>query len=147
MKLTDALIAEHGVFYIFFDQVLAVASSGASVDQLKCVTRVLSAAVETHAGLEEALLFPALEPHLGTGGPLAVMRDEHADVKQALEQMEGIRDAGDGAERVVRALHHLRDHFQKEESVLFSIARQILDDETQNRLGEAWAEARRVTVA
>ena len=40
-----------------------------------------------------------------------------------------------------------KDHFQKEEEVLFSMARQTLDEETQIRLGKAWAEARRVTIA
>ena len=46
-----------------------------------------------------------------------------------------------------RALSIVRNHFQKEEEVLFSIARQTLDEETQIRLGKAWAETRRVTIA
>ena len=48
---------------------------------------------------------------------------------------------------VTRALSIVRNHFQKEEEVLFSIARQTLDEETQIRLGKAWAETRRVTIA
>ena len=39
-----------------------------------------------------------------------------------------------------------RSHFQKEEQVLFPMARRLLGDEELTRLGSAWAEARRVTI-
>ncbi len=147
MKLTDALLGEHGVFYALFDQIEAVTATATSVVQIQQATVALSAVVLSHANLEEELLFPALETHLGTTGPLAVMRTEHDDIKHALRQIEEAQDFDDGANCVARALSILRDHFQKEEEVLFSIARQTLDEETQIRLGKAWAEARRVTIA
>ncbi len=147
VKLTDALLGEHGVFYAFFDQIEAVAATATSVLQIREATVVLSAVVLSHANLEEELLFPALETHMGTTGPLAVMRTEHDEIEHALRQIGEARNLDDGADSVARALSILRDHFQKEEEVLFSIARQTLDEEMQIRLGKAWAEARRVTIA
>jgi hemerythrin-like domain-containing protein len=147
VKLTDALLGEHGVFYAFFDQVEAVTATATSVAQIREATVTLSAVVLSHANLEEELLFPALETHLGTTGPLAVMRTEHDEIEHALRQIEKAQDLDDGADCVARALSILRDHFRKEEVVLFSIARQTLDEETHIRLGKAWAEARRVTIA
>ncbi len=147
MKLTDALLGEHGVFYAFFDRIEAIAGAATSVAQIQEATAALSAVILSHANLEEELLFPALEAHMGTTGPLAVMRTEHDEIEHALRQIEAAQNLDDGADCVARALSILRDHFQKEEEVLFSIARQTLDEETQIRLGAAWAEARRVTIA
>jgi hemerythrin-like domain-containing protein len=84
---------------------------------------------------------------MGTTGPLAVMRSEHDEIEHALRQIEAAQNLDEGADCIARAVSILRDHFQKEEEVLFSIARQTLDEETQIRLGQAWAEARRVTIA
>ncbi len=147
MKLTDALLGEHGVLYALFDQAEALTATATSVVQIQEAMVALSAVILSHSNLEEELLFPALEAHMGTTGPLAVMRTEHDEIDQALRQIEAARNLDDGAECVARVLSILRDHFQKEEEVLFSIARQTLDEETQVRLGTAWAEARRVTIA
>jgi hemerythrin-like domain-containing protein len=147
MKLTDALIGEHGLFYALFDQIEAVVAAATSVAQLQETTLVLRTAILSHSELEDELLIPILEPHMGTEGPLAVMRAEHDEIKSALQQLEEARNLEDGVDCVARVLSLLRDHFQKEEEILFSVARQVLDDETQIRLGKAWAEARRVTIA
>ena len=147
MKLTDALLGEHGVLYVLFDRIEAVAASAASVAQIHEAAAVLSAVILSHANLEEELLFPALETHLGTTGPLAIMRAEHDEIEHALGQIEEAQDLDDGTDCVTSALSLVRDHFQKEEEVLFSVARQALDDETLLRLGKAWAVARRVTIA
>lgn len=101
----------------------------------------------SHAKLEEELLFPALEPHMGKNGPLAVMRDEHNRLELALRRIEEARDKAEGIASVADALSLARDHFEKEELVLFSMARQLLDDESEVRLGGAWAATRRVAIA
>jgi iron-sulfur cluster repair protein YtfE (RIC family) len=142
--LTDVLLGEHAVLYTLFDQIEAGAVADlASVQQAAVV---LGAVVEPHAKLEEELLFPALEPHLGPGGPLAVMRAEHDEFRQALRRMTDLSDVHEGIDCLTQALDLLRGHFQKEEQVLFSMARQMLDNETQLRLSKAWAAARRVTI-
>ncbi len=147
MKLTDALLGEHGVCYALFDQIEAATATATSVVQIRKATVALSAVVLSHANPEEELLFPALEMHMGTTGPPAVMRTGHEEIEHALRQIEAAQNLDHGADCVARALSMLRDHFQKEEEVLFSMARQMLDEETQVRLGKAWAEARRVTIA
>lgn len=147
VKLTDALLGEHGVFYALFDQIEAAAAGATSVTRVQEATVVLRAVVRSHANLEEELLFPVLEPLMGADGPLAVMRAEHDEIGRALQRIEDMRDPDDASASVSRALNLVRNHFQKEEVVLFNVARQVLDDETQIRLGRAWAEARGVTIA
>jgi hemerythrin-like domain-containing protein len=144
VKLTDALLGEHGVFYVLFNQIEEIAAIESPLAQIRGATTVLGAMVDSHATLEDELLFSAIEPHLGTGdGPLAVMRAEHEEMARLLEQ---IKDADD-ADQVEEALSAARSHFQKEERVLFPMAQHLLGDEALTRLGKSWAKARRVTIA
>ena len=147
MKLTDALLGEHGVFYALFDQLESAATAAAGGTRVQEIATAVGAVLQSHANLEEDLLFPTLEPFIGEDGPLAVMRAEHNEIEQALKQIEDMSDPDDATDAVSQALDLIRDHFRKEEEVLFAMAGQMLDDETQIRLGKAWAEARRVTVA
>lgn len=145
MKLTDALLGEHAVFYVLFSQIEELASIDGSMAQIRAATTVLAAVVESHAGLEEELLFPALEPHLGReGGPLAVMRAEHEEIARLLWCIEEADEEHEAMLAVVAALANCRDHFHKEEQVLFPMALELLDEDTLISLGRSWAEARAV---
>jgi iron-sulfur cluster repair protein YtfE (RIC family) len=147
VKLTDALLGEHGTFYVLFSQIEKIAAIQGPLAQIRGATTVLGAMVGSHASLEEELLFSAPEPHLGTGdGPLAVMRSEHEELARLLQQIEDAVDADQVILWIEEALSVARSHFQKEERVLFPMAQQLLGDETLTRLGRAWAEARRVTL-
>lgn len=146
MKLTDALLGEHGAFYALFNEVEALTSFAETHTQVQSATMVLNALVMSHATLEDELLFTALEPHLGKAGPLSVMRAEHEEIEQALVRIEDAKTLEEAAEWVRPALAIARDHFQKEEQVLFRMAEQLLDEETLVRLGQTWASARGVSV-
>jgi hemerythrin-like domain-containing protein len=147
VKLTDALIGEHGAFYTLFDGIEEIATRESAVAIILGTTAVLQAMVESHAALEDELLFTALEPHLGKhDGPLAIMRAEHEEMKRLVLQIEEAIDCDEAILLVKEALSAARRHFQKEEQVLFPMARSLLGDEELTRLGSAWAEARRVTI-
>jgi hemerythrin-like domain-containing protein len=148
VKLTDALLGEHGVFYVLFNHIEEIADIEGPLAQIRGATTVLEAMVDSHATLEDELLFSALVPHLGTdSGPLAVMRTEHEEMARLLEQIEDADDTDQIVLWIEEALSAARSHFQKEERVLFPMAQHLLGDEALTRLGRAWAEARRVTIA
>ncbi len=146
MKLTDALLGEHGAFYALFDEIEALARSAGTHAQVQGSAAVLNALVRSHAMLEDELLFTALEPHLGEAGPLAVMRTEHEQIENALIGVEDASSLKEAAESVLPALAMARSHFQKEERVLFPMAEQVLDEEILTRLGWSWASARGVSI-
>ncbi len=75
------------------------------------------------------------------------MRAEHEEMARLLEQIEDADDADQVILWIEEALSAARSHFQKEERVLFPMAQHLLGDEALTRLGRAWAEARRVTIA
>jgi iron-sulfur cluster repair protein YtfE (RIC family) len=147
MKLTDALLGEHGAFYILFDQIETIAASESAMAQSRGATTVLEAMVGSHATLEDELLFSALEPHLGKAqGPLAVMRAEHAELERILAHIQDEPDENRAILWIPEALRIARDHFHKEEQVLFPMAERILGDDILNQLGAKWAKARCVNV-
>ena len=147
MKLTDALLGEHGAFYMLFDEIEEIAATESAVAQLHGATTVLEAMVTSHATLEERLLFSALEHYLGKEeGPLAALHAEHEEMERMLAYMQEDPDVDRAILWISEALSAARSHFQKEERILFPMARRLLGDETLSRLGSVWAEARRVTI-
>jgi hemerythrin-like domain-containing protein len=147
MKLTDALLGEHGAFYVLFDLIEEIAATQSALAQLLGTTTILESMVYSHARLEEELLFSALEPHLGReDGVLAVMYDEHKEMERMLGYIEKIPDVDQAILWIPEALGAARNHFQKEEQVLFPMAQSVVGDETLSRLGRAWAETRGVTI-
>ena len=116
---------------------------------LEIVNFITTFADQYHHGKEETLLFPALERCGITreGGPLGVMEYEHqvereliADLEQAIElYQEGDVEA---AQRFVEAgrayLRLLVGHIEKEDSILFRIGDEVLDDEDKAALAASF---------
>ncbi len=144
MRITDALLGEHGVIVELLDHVDRCAS-GWNLDEAREGGASLAAVLRPHAAVEEELLFDELERALGHEPvPLAVLRLEHEEIEAILVELTS---AGSGEElqpRFARLVELVEDHFAKEEGILFPLARQHLDEATLNRLGSRWAESRRV---
>lgn len=144
MKIIEALLGEHGVFYAQFDHLERTVPAAPALELVQSQAALLTAALATHAGLENELLFSALDPHLGQMGPLAVMRMEHDEIESTLGQVQEARDLAQAQRLVLHAVRVARDHFAKEEQVLFPMAQQVLDGERLAQLGAQWAERRSV---
>ena len=147
MKLTDALRGEHGVFYAQFTHLQNVVTDGTTPAQVRSQIALLAAALEPHARLENDLLFTALEPHLGPMGPLAVMRMEHDEIEAGLARLQQVQDVEHARHLLQQLLQLAREHFTKEEHVLFAMAEQSLSAEELTRLGVQWAQRRGVHIA
>lgn len=147
MTLTDALLGEHAVIYALLDHVEQELTRLEALTDVQRLTRTLAAALISHARVEDQLLFSALEAHLGREGPLACMRQEHAELEAAIEDVASAATWRAAAERLRYALQAARDHFIKEERVLFLMARQFMSERDLERLGDNWAAARGVALA
>ncbi len=82
-----------------------------------------------HFRMEEEILFPALQAGGGPAGPVQVMRMEHAQMNDLLEQMAGAlaaRDAQSYGGIGETLLIVMQQHNHKEEQILYPIADQIL---------------------
>ena len=89
------------------------------------------------------LLFVAMEGPLGpNGGPLAVMREEHDEVEATLVRLTEVTDAQQATELAAHLSEVAREHFAKEERMVFPMAEQLLGEETLLDLGAQWAAQR-----
>lgn len=81
--------------------------------------------LERHITFEETLLFPLFEARAGARGPIAVMRLEHAHIREALRALlvEATRDE---AIETLAAL--LGEHNAKEERVLYPLFDEMTSD-------------------
>ncbi len=146
MQITQALLGEHGVLYALFEYVENDLAGMETLAEVQRAAAALTATLGSHARIENEILFPSLEPQLGPGGPLPVMREEHDEIEDALGDVASAASRDAAARRIRYALQIARDHFAKEEQVLFAMAQQMLDGAELDRMGAMWAEARKVRV-
>jgi hemerythrin-like domain-containing protein len=101
---------------------------------------------------EETYLFPALQHHgiQRHGGALGLIEMEHANERGVTEEMrraiEGYKEIDPNArQRFVEAAHRYSDlllpHIEHEDSLLFRIADEVLDEEEIKSLSEAFKQA------
>jgi hemerythrin-like domain-containing protein len=145
MKITQGFLGEHAVFYAQFSHLEKAVPTADNLGEVLAQTALLDAALESHANLEEELLFVHLEPHLGTqGGPLAVMRAEHDEIKGGLSQLPQLQNLDEAQNLLLHIIAVAREHFAKEERILYQMAEQTLGEEKLTQLGSEWARQRNV---
>ena len=102
------------------------------------------AQTETHFRFEEEILFPALEAASPmAGGPVSVMRMEHAQMRELFGELRTATEKRDSAllhDVVETLLLLMQQHNMKEENVLYPIADQSLVEGLLER-SEAFTEA------
>lgn len=110
--------------------------------------RYIGSEIRCHNEREEQYLFPALDRHVS--GPPGAMRHEHRELWRAFnELLKAVRDVEDGRLRgssirelvqlVNYIVDHLRDHIDKENTVLYPMAKRLLTAEEYHTLGAALA--------
>lgn len=147
MKLTDALLGEHGVLVDMLGELDGLTSRAESAHEVAVAVEVPAAALLQHAKVEDELLFPALEAVAGKQGITTAMRAEHVEIDALVAR---VRSAS-SLEECLRALDELlektREHFEKEEQILFPMIEREIGDTRLEALAEKWAALRRVTIA
>jgi len=141
MRITDALLGEHGVLYALFDHVEGELDDGADpAPHAALLRRVLHA----HATAEDELLFDEMAARVdGDGGPAGAMIREHREVADLLERTRYA--GGDELRELLREVTALaRSHFRREEEAAFPLAEELFDAGRLGELGAAWGERRAV---
>ncbi len=146
MKITDAFLGEHAVFYAQFAECEDIVDR-ADLESLRHMAAVIASGLDTHSKLEDELLFGPLSAHVGDDlGIFQLMEQEHTQIANLLGQVATARTAGRAGELLVEMIAAARAHFEKEEQVAFPRAEQLLGAAELQRLGRAWSNARGVAV-
>ncbi len=95
--------------------------------------------MERHFRMEEEVLFPALLNAGGPAGPVQVMRMEHAQMNELIEQMAGAladKDSKEYGGLSETLLIVMQQHNLKEEQILYPIADRVLAAARETLIGQ-----------
>lgn len=145
MKITDAFLGEHGVFYAQLDHLDAVLDGEPGLEAVQGLAGLLASALAPHASLENELLFDlaAARPG-GEGGPMEAMHGEHDEIEALLAGVLEATDAERARGDLREVLDRAREHFRREEEMAFRVAEKLLGAEELEELGREWARRRDV---
>ena len=147
MKITDILLAEHAVFHNLFDYVERIAPRLKTVAEIKLLGAVLEAAMHPHAKTEDELLMGPLEHSLEQIGQSETFHDEHEEIEQKLAAVQKAQQFKQARLLLLQVVQRSREHFDKEERIVFPLAEQLLKTGTLSSLGEQWLKRREMTTA
>jgi hemerythrin-like domain-containing protein len=147
VKLTEALLGEHGVFYAQFDRLDEKLPVCRDVPEVREQAALLASALVSHARLEDELLFPAMSRASADPGLLEAMEAEHGEIADRLSRAQGTADLAMARNELLEAVSLARDHFAKEERLAFPLADELLGAAVLQELGAAWALRRDVFLA
>ncbi|MBI5688371.1 MAG: hemerythrin domain-containing protein [Verrucomicrobia bacterium] len=151
MKPTEILSSEHRVIEQVLDcleRIISEANADGRLDSASArdaISFFRTFADQCHHGKEEVHLFPAMEAKgfPRDGGPTGVMLAEHESGRVCVRTMsEAIDAAAEGDRAALRRFAEagagyiglLRQHIEKEDHCLFSMANEVLTDEDQAEL-------------
>lgn len=144
MKITEALQAEHMVFHNLFDHIEKRVPHLKNLHAVQALAVVLDGVLGEHGMVEDELLMVPLEESLGHLGQLENFHDEHEEIDDALRKLKTCRDLKTGKALLLRAVQRSREHFDKEERVVFPLIEKQLKVKTLTGLAARWAQKRQV---
>lgn len=147
MKITDILLAEHAVFHNFFDHIEKTAPRLRSVQEIKLLASSLTAIMDSHTHTEDDLLIEPLEHSLEQMGQSETFHEEHDEIEIKLAAVKNARDLKQARSLLLQAVQRAREHFDKEERIVFPLAGRLLKAKTLSDLGDEWLHRREMTLA
>ncbi|MBV8223251.1 MAG: hemerythrin domain-containing protein [Candidatus Eremiobacteraeota bacterium] len=148
MDILSVLKEEHRTVAGMLDEVQQCEPEDARIDEL---ASTIESELTAHAALEERLFYPELRDR-------ADEVDERVDVFEAYTEHELVkhllallksgrkRDELFKAELLVLG-ESVKHHVREEESTIFSMARELLDEDELDELGEKWQRAKQRLVS
>ena len=147
MKITEILMAEHAVFHNLFDHVEAVVPRLKTLAEVKSLGQVISKLTEPHSRTEDELFIEPLEHCFDHLGQKDTFHHEHELIEQALEKVQKARDLKTARKFLLGAVAASRNHFDKEERVVFPLAERVLKAKTLSSLGDEWMKRREAVLS
>jgi hemerythrin-like domain-containing protein len=144
MKITDVLRAEHAVFHNLFDHIERAVPRLKTLAEVRALATVAETVLAPHSKTEDDLFMEPLEHCFDQIGQQETFHDEHRMIDAELARVHKARDLKTARLMLVRAMAMSREHFDKEERIVFPLAERVLKAKTLSELGEAWLRRREV---
>ncbi len=143
MKITEALLAEHVVFHNLFDHIESILPKLKTVAEVHALAGVLDATLQAHSLVEDKLLIEPLEHCFAEIGQQETFHDEHEEIDEQLKSVLSSPNLKTTRRLLQIAVVACRNHFDKEERLIFPMAEKALKSRTLSILGESWMRQRK----
>ena len=142
MKITEALMAEHVVFQTLFDHIERTTPKLQSLAEVKSLAAVLESTLSAHSRTEDTLLIEPMDHCLEQMGQADRFHQEHREIDSSLAEIRAARQVKSARSLLLRAVAYSRNHFDKEERILFPLAEKVLKARTLRTLACDWMKQR-----
>ena len=142
MKITEALFAEHLVFHNMFDHIEDATPGFKTLGEVKAIAAVMESMLKSHSDTEDDLFLGPLEHCFEQIGQRDAFLEEHLEMDGNLQRVLQATRLKDAQQLLLRAVRHSRQHFDREERIVFPMAEQMLKQKTLTELGRNWMDQR-----
>jgi hemerythrin-like domain-containing protein len=142
MKITDVLRAEHAVFHNLFDHIEAAVPRLKTLAEVKALATVVEKVHAPHAHIEDDLFMEPLEHCFDQIGQNETFHAEHRRIEEMLAAAIKAKTLKEAKRILLGAMAACREHFDKEERIVFPLAERVLKAKTLSQLGHAWLQRR-----
>jgi hemerythrin-like domain-containing protein len=142
MKITEALLAEHVVFHNIFDHIERAVPRLKTLAEVKSLAVLLEATLSAHSRTEDILLIEPLDHCLEQMGQAESFHEEHREIDASLAKIKSLRRLATAKQLLLSAVAYSRNHFDKEERILFPLAEKVLKAKTLTTLASDWMKER-----
>lgn len=138
MKITDVLRAEHAVFHNLFDHIEVTVPKLKTLAEVKALAAVVETVHAPHSKTEDDLFIEPLEHCFDQIGQNETFHAEHKQIEETLAAALKAKTLKDAKRILLGAIAACREHFDKEERIVFPMAERILKAKTLSELGKKW---------
>jgi hemerythrin-like domain-containing protein len=142
--ITKILIMEHAVFCDVFDQIERILAGTKSADEVKALASVVEGLLVSHAETETNLAYCALDHALADKGSLDRLHQDHHEIDDQFQRIHRTTNPAEAQRLLKKALLATREHFQREEKIIFPVLEKTLQPDTLRSLGGKWMESHSV---
>ncbi len=142
MKITDALLVEHGLLYITMDFVAEYLRQVKDLTEVKLLASMLERLLDAHGKGEEHFMLVPFDHILEDHGQREQMCVAHLEIDVRLKEAQSATDLTVAKRLLKGAISATRKHFKSEEQFVFPQFEKLLTVSTLNSLGKAMMEQR-----
>jgi hemerythrin-like domain-containing protein len=139
IPVTDLLTNEHATFCLLFDEIDRLLPDVRTVAEVQLLSRLVEGVLSHHADVEDNLAFAALDHALAEKGQMHRLHQDHEEIDASLRGATVAARFSEALELLKAGLKASRDHFKREESVVFPLFEKLLDPASLETLSDGAA--------
>ena len=126
-----------------YDVIVAGATVNAADAEFKTLAGLLETLLHAHGEVEQDLAYGPLDHLLNEKSQLGRLFSDHREMDSRMKEVQDGNDPAHARRLLQAAMVMSREHFRYEEQTLFPFVEKVLDLDSLEKLGDAYAHKRR----